>query len=72
MGYGYSLDLRKRVVAAYERGDGTFEEVGKTFGVGEATVNRWVQLKRRSGSLAPRPHGGGHPTPFDASGLERL
>lgn len=42
----YSMDLRKRVVAAVGRGDST-AQVAQTFGVGLATVKRWVARRRR-------------------------
>jgi transposase len=54
-----SVDLRWRVVDEYERGDDSFEDVGLRFKVGEASVNRWVQLFRKTGSVDPKPHGGG-------------
>lgn len=69
MGYGYSVDLRERVVAAWERGEGTYEELAARFSVGRATVNRWLRRKRETGSIAPKPVGGGHPTVFDERGL---
>ncbi len=56
----YPLELRERVVDAYLAGAGTFAEVGELFSVGEATVNRWVQRKRRTGGVAPSRAGGGH------------
>ncbi len=37
----YPLELRERVVAAYERGEGSFVTIAEKFQVGEATVNRW-------------------------------
>ena len=57
-----SVDLRERAVAAWEAGEGTQEEVAKRFGVGVASVVRWVRLKRDTGSLAPRPRPGRAPT----------
>ncbi len=62
MGWAYSVDLRERVVAAFDAGDMTDEEVAELFRVGEATVHRWKRLKRETGSLVPRPpRGGGMP-----------
>ena len=62
MGWAYSVDLRERVVAAFDVGDMTDEEVAELFRVGEATVHRWKRLKRETGSLVPRPpRGGGMP-----------
>lgn len=57
-----SQDLRERVVAAWERGEGTQDEVAARFGVGVASVVRWVALKRTTGSLKPRPKSGRPPT----------
>lgn len=54
-----SLDLRRRIVATYEQGDATQAEVAQRFSVGPATVERLVRRKRETGSLEPRPHGGG-------------
>ena len=50
--------LRDRVVAAYERGVGSFATVAEIFGVGEASVNRWVNEARREGRAVPKPMGG--------------
>jgi transposase len=62
MGWSYSLDLRKRVVGAFDAGDKTDEEVAELFQVGEATVHRWKRLERETGSLVPKPPvGGGMP-----------
>lgn len=72
MGYGYSVDLRTRVVAAYERGEGSYQELAARFSVGIATVNRWIRRNRETGSVDPKPHGGGNRTPFDENGLKLL
>ncbi len=61
MGWAYSLDLRERVVAAFDAGDMTDEEVADFFNVGEATVHRWKRLKREKGSLEHKRFGGGMP-----------
>jgi transposase len=48
------LDLRRRIVEAYERKEGTYFELARRFGVGEATVYRLLRLKRERGNvLAP-------------------
>ena len=53
----HPVELRKRVVDAYFRAEGSYAVIGVRFGVGEASVNRWVQLFRRTGSLEPMPQG---------------
>lgn len=56
-----STDLRARIVAAYERGEGTYQEIAERFGVGEASVSRLLRRRRERDDLAPEPHGGGNP-----------
>ena len=53
------MDLRERVVAAYDRGGLTEADVARLFHIGEATVRRWRRRVRETGSVAPAPHGGG-------------
>ena len=53
------MDLRERVVGAFDGGDLTDEQVAEIFRVGEATVHRWKRLKRETGSLVPPPPQGG-------------
>jgi transposase len=55
----FSLDLRKRVVAAYDRGEGSQAVLAKRFRMSLRTVERLVRLRRETGSVAPKPHGGG-------------
>ena len=55
----YSLDLRKRIVDAIERGDGTRSEIARLFGVHETFVYKLLRQKRERGDIAPLPHGGG-------------
>jgi len=69
----HPIELRERVVTAYEDGEGSFAELGVRFKIGEASVNRWVSLKRRTGSLAPKPAGGARrPHKVDADGEQFL
>src|SRR5260221_10407889 len=53
----YSLDLRERVVARVEAGD-PCRAVAALFGVSVASVVKWSQRKRRTGSAAAKPLGG--------------
>lgn len=55
----YSLDLRERVVQAYENGNLTIAEVAAQFAVGKTFVNEMLRLKRQQQSLAPKAHAGG-------------
>jgi transposase len=56
----YSLDLRKKIVEAKERGTST-AEVAKTFGVGASTVKRYFAVARQGRSLAPKRRPGSKP-----------
>ena len=47
------LDLRRQIVEAYERKEGTYFELARRFGVGEATVYRLLRLKRERGNVSP-------------------
>ena len=62
MSAALGVDLRERVIAAWERGEGTQKQVAQRFGVGVASVVRWAALKRETGSLQPRPKPGRPPT----------
>lgn len=50
----YSQDLRERVVKAVDEGLSR-SEIVHLFGVSDATIKRYLKLRRETGSLAPRP-----------------
>ena len=56
----YSLDLRERVVAAVESGL-TCRAVAELFDVSVASVVKWSQRARATGSPAAKPMGGKRP-----------
>src|SRR5438270_14076024 len=66
------MDLRERVVTACDRGEGTREQIAKRFQVGLAWVYRLLQRRRETGSIEPKPHGGGQKPAFDPPAAERL
>jgi transposase len=49
----YSEELRERVVRAVAIGTPR-DEVAATFAVSVPTIERWLRLKRETGSLAPK------------------
>ena len=59
MGTSYSVDLRQRIVAAYERGEGSFESLAQRFSVSSKTARNYLKLIESTGSLEPLPHTGG-------------
>ena len=48
-----SLDLRERILTAYDAGDVTRAEVGQRFRVSEAMVKKLLQQRRRTGEIGP-------------------
>src|SRR3954464_2613993 len=68
----YSHDLRKRVIDTVERGDGSFRQIAKRFLVSLSFVTRLLQHYRTTGSLEPKPHGGGRPPALGPAQLKRL
>src|SRR3954462_9456119 len=68
----YSQDLRQRIVDTVQRGEGTIRQIAERFLVSVAFVTRLLQLHRSSGSVEPRPHGGGNPAVLTPEDLERL
>src|SRR3954463_16001934 len=68
----YSQDLRQRVLDTIRRGDGSVRQIASRFLVSVSFVTRLLQLHRTTGSVEPRPHGGGHPAVLTTEDLERL
>jgi transposase len=68
----YSIDLRERVLRAVELREETQLEVAERFDVSRAWIGKLCQQWRNSGSLAPRPHGGGRPAKYAHADLEKL
>ena len=66
------IELRERVVAAYESGHESYDVIAAQFGVARRALQRWVALKRETQSVAPRPRGGGNFSPVDVALLERI
>jgi len=56
----YSLDLRERVVASVAEGQSR-RAIAAVFKLGAATVVRWCQRARETGSAAAKPMGGKRP-----------
>ncbi|WP_143825521.1 helix-turn-helix domain-containing protein [Nannocystis exedens] len=54
-----SVDLRIRIVEARVQDGQTYEQLAERFHVGRATVDRVLRLQRETGSVEPKPHGGG-------------
>ena len=68
----YSLDLRQRVAAAVDRREGTWRALAARFQVSLSFVARLMRHRRLTGTLAPKPHGGGQPPALGPADAERL
>jgi transposase len=51
-----SLDLRERIVRAYDKGDGTRDEIAQRFDVSLGMVQKLLQQRRTTGCIKPRHH----------------
>lgn len=68
----YSLDLRQRVVNAYEQSQGSIAEIAEMFNVGQSFVKKMIRQWRATGNLSPLPHGGGRAPRLAAKELRLL
>ncbi len=55
----YSIDLREKVVEAYDREVGSQRHIAEIFGVSRSFVEKLLHRRRTTGDIAPLPHGGG-------------
>ena len=54
-----SIDLRKRILTAYDRGDGTRLQIAGRYDVSLGMVKKLLQQRRHTGDIAPRHHRSG-------------
>lgn len=70
-----SLDLRERIVAAFDRGDGTRLQIAERYEVSESMVKKLLKQRVKTGDIAPRhANSGRKPTigPVHEKRLRRL
>lgn len=68
----YSMDLRRRVVAACDRKDERQVKIAERLGVSTAWIRRLLQRRRETGSIAPFPQNPGRKPALDEQKMERL
>ena len=51
-----SLDLRQRIVAAYDAGEGTRQQIADRFKVSVHMVKKLLAQRRKLGSIEPQSH----------------
>ena len=67
-----SKDIRSRLVAAKEAGEGSVRVLADRFKVGSATVQRLFTQLKETKSIEPLPHGGGMPAKIPDSELSKV
>lgn len=65
----YSIDLRTKIVEAYDNKEGSMEKLAKTFRVSKNFVSQLIKRYKETGSVEPKPHGGGHKNKIDGDDL---
>ena len=68
----YSTDLRERVAAAVDHGEGSQREIASRFRVSLSFIVRLLQRRRDADTLEPKPHGGGPPPALGLDDQQRL
>jgi transposase len=69
MSYGYSLDLRSKVLC-YLDGGHTQKQACQVFGISNKTIYNWISLKKETGSLALRRSNPYKPSKFEEQKLK--
>ena len=67
-----SMDLRDRVVTAYDGGEGSQATPARRFRVGVSWIGNLLRRRRQAGSIAPKPHGGGRAPAIAGEAADRL
>ncbi len=66
------MDLRRRIIQAWQAEKLRVPELATRFTVGTATVKRLIRQFRETGSIDPAPHGGGQRPKIPAGKLARV
>ncbi len=67
-----SIDLRKRIVEAYDAKEGTRQEIADRFKVSLAMVKKLLEQRKKLGTLEPQNHRCGRKPIFKEHDLEWL
>ena len=68
----YSIDLRKRVLAAYDSDKYTLKQIAEQFQVTTRWIQKLRQQRTQEGSIAPRPQNQGRKPAFRGRQLQEL
>jgi transposase len=65
----YSIDLRRKAVAAYENEEGTLSEIAAIFSIGRTSLVDYLKRKRKTGDVLPTKYVPGPKTTITTKGL---
>jgi transposase len=68
----YSVDLRRKILQAYEDGGRSQQEIADIFHVSLSFVESRLRQVRTTGRIEPKPHAGGPSSRIDDSAREHL
>jgi transposase len=54
-----SIDLRQRIISAYQGKEGSLQQLAKRFKVSLSFIRDLTRRHRELGTIEPKPHGGG-------------
>jgi transposase len=63
----YSIELRQKILRAWERRFGSQRTLADVFGVSLAFVEKVLRQHRTTGNIAPKPHAGGQKSRLNAA-----
>lgn len=68
----YSIDLRKRVLSAYDSDKYSLNQIAKQFQVTTRWIQKLRQQRQQEGSIAPKPQNQGRKPAFRGKHLQQL
>ena len=68
----YSVDLRQRVINAYEGKEGSQRQIAQRFQVSQSFVKKLIYRYRETRTIEPKPHGGGASAIIKKSELKQI
>ena len=68
----YSIDLRERVLAAVDADEETQEQIARRFSVSARWIRKLIARRTATGSIAPKPNGGGRKLLIQGEAAEAL
>lgn len=68
----YSKDLRKRIIAAVEKGELNKTEIQSFFQISKTGLSYLIKHIKQTGSIDPKPYGGGRRSKFQEDDIEKI